>query len=152
MSDAQKQKMRMHYKELFLDYDPRENLSELLQDGINRDPQLPDIKKSSRIDMKDVQIGQTTNKITFISKSRHAVEEPATVLHSQFAYQGRGYLQGVGKCQFRICPVVRSRKRFMALEKSYGTDGHGALQLSKPHEAARLPVRAARNSVAEYCQ
>ena len=23
----------------------------------------------------------------------------------------------------------------MALEKSYGTDGHGALQLSKPHEA-----------------
>mgnify|MGYP000122716381 CR=1 FL=1 len=69
MSDAQKQKMRMHYKELFLDYDPRENLSELLQDGINRDPQLPDIKKSSRIDMKDVQIGQTTNKITFISKA-----------------------------------------------------------------------------------
>ena len=50
MSDAQKQKMRMHYKELFLDYDPRENLSELLQDGINRDPQLPDIKKSSRIE------------------------------------------------------------------------------------------------------
>lgn len=27
MSDAQKQKMRMHYKELFLDYDPRENMS-----------------------------------------------------------------------------------------------------------------------------
>ena len=37
---------------------PRENLSELLQDGINRDPQLPDIKKSSRIDMKDM------NKLT----------------------------------------------------------------------------------------
>lgn len=69
MSDAQKQKMRMHYKELFLDYDPRENMSELLQDGINRDPEMAKIKKSNRISMKDIQIGQTTNNITFISKA-----------------------------------------------------------------------------------
>jgi len=69
MSDAQKQKMRMHYKELFLDYDPRENMSELLQDGINRDPEMAKIKKSNRISMKDMQIGQTTNNITFISKA-----------------------------------------------------------------------------------
>lgn len=69
MSDAQKQKMRLHYKELFLDYDPRENMSELLQDGINRDPELANIKKSSRIGMKDIQIGQTNNNITFISKA-----------------------------------------------------------------------------------
>ena len=58
MSDAQKQKMRMHYKELFLDYDPRENMSELLQDGINRDPEMAKIKKSNRISMKDMQIGR----------------------------------------------------------------------------------------------
>lgn len=69
MSDAQRQKMRMHYKELFLDYDPRENMSELLQDGINRDPNLPDIRKSNRITQKDIQIGQTTNTITFVSKA-----------------------------------------------------------------------------------
>ena len=54
-------------KELFLDYDPRENMSELLQDGINRDPEMAKIKKSNRISMKDMQIGQTTNNITFFS-------------------------------------------------------------------------------------
>lgn len=69
MSDVQKQKMRMHYKEHFLDYDPRENLSELLKDNINRDPQQKAIKKSNRIQLKDTQIGQNTNKITFISKA-----------------------------------------------------------------------------------
>ena len=69
MSDAQKQKMRMHYKTLFLDYDLRENMSELLQDGINRDPELANIKKNNRIDMKDMQIGQTSNNITFVSKA-----------------------------------------------------------------------------------
>lgn len=69
MSDEQKEKMRMHYKEYFLDYDPRENLSELLQDGINRDPNLKPIKKSNRITLKDTQIGQTTNNITFVSQA-----------------------------------------------------------------------------------
>ena len=69
MSDAQKEKMRMHYKQLFLDYDPRLNLSELLQDGINRDPNLQSIKKSNRITLKDTQIGQLSNKITFVSKA-----------------------------------------------------------------------------------
>lgn len=69
MSDAQKQKMRMHYKEMFLDYDPRENLSELLQDGINSDPKQKSIKKSNRITLKDTQIGQLANGITFVSQA-----------------------------------------------------------------------------------
>lgn len=69
MSDAQKQKMRMHYKEMFLDYDPRLNLSELLQDGINSDPKQKSIKKSNRITLKDTQIGQLANGITFVSQA-----------------------------------------------------------------------------------
>lgn len=69
MTDAQKQKMRMHYKEHFLDYDPRENMSDLLKDGINRNPEHKKIKTNNRIQLKDTQIGQTTNNITFISKA-----------------------------------------------------------------------------------
>ncbi len=69
MSDAQKHKMRMHYKEAFLDYDPRENLSELLQSSINSDPTQKPIKKSNRINLKDTQIGHFANKITFVSKA-----------------------------------------------------------------------------------
>lgn len=69
MSDAQKEKMRMHYKEMFLDYDPRNDLSELLIDGINRDPEQKKIKKNSRIQLKDTQIGQLANNITFVSKA-----------------------------------------------------------------------------------
>ena len=34
MTEEQKQRIRMHYKRMFLDYDPRLNMSELLQDGI----------------------------------------------------------------------------------------------------------------------
>lgn len=37
MNEEQKQRIRMHYKKTFLDYDPRLNMSELIQDGINRD-------------------------------------------------------------------------------------------------------------------
>ncbi|WP_373176451.1 DUF4458 domain-containing protein [Bacteroides eggerthii] len=69
MSDAQKQKMRMHYKEAFLDYDPRENLSELLQSSINSDPTQKPIKKSNRIQLKDTQIGHFANNITFVSQA-----------------------------------------------------------------------------------
>lgn len=68
MSDEQKHKIRMHYKEKFLDYDPRENLSDMIKESINMDPGQKKIKKSSRITLKDTQIGQTTNNITFISK------------------------------------------------------------------------------------
>lgn len=69
MSDEQKQRIRMHYKRMFLDYDPRLNMSELIQDGINRDPNLQPIKKDNRITLKDTQIGGLTNRITFISKA-----------------------------------------------------------------------------------
>lgn len=69
MSETQKEKMRMHYKETFLDYDPRENMSELLQDGINRNPNLKPVRKSNRITLKDTQIGNLSNHITFVSKA-----------------------------------------------------------------------------------
>ena len=69
MSNEQKEKMRMHYKEMFLDYDSREGLSELLQDAINRDSKQKPIKKSNRITLKDTQIGQTANNITFVSQA-----------------------------------------------------------------------------------
>lgn len=69
MSEDKKQRIRMHYKRTFLDYDPRLNMSELLQDGINRDPKLEPIKKNNRIMLKDTQIGTLTNRITFVSKA-----------------------------------------------------------------------------------
>ena len=69
MTEEQKQRLRMHYKRMFLDYDPRLNMSELLQDGINRHPKLQPIKKDNRITLKDTQIGGLTNRITFISKA-----------------------------------------------------------------------------------
>ena len=69
MTEEQKQRIRMHYKRMFLDYDPRLNMSELLQDGINRHPKLQPIKKDNRITFKDTQIGGLTNRITFISKA-----------------------------------------------------------------------------------
>ena len=69
MTEEQKQRIRMHYKRMFLDYDPRLNMSELLQDGINRHPKLQPIKKDNRITLKDTQIGGLTNRITFISKA-----------------------------------------------------------------------------------
>lgn len=69
MSDEQKQKMRMNYKETFLDYDPRADMSELLQDGINRNPQMKPVKKNNRITLKATQIGALTNDITSISKA-----------------------------------------------------------------------------------
>ena len=69
MTEEQKQRIRMHYKRMFLDYDPRLNMSELLQDGMNRHPKLQPIKKDNRITLKDTQIGGLTNRITFISKA-----------------------------------------------------------------------------------
>lgn len=69
MSEAQKQKMRMNYRELFLDYDPRVQMSELLQDGINRDPSMKPVKKDTRITLKATQLGALSNNITFVSKA-----------------------------------------------------------------------------------
>ena len=69
MSEEQKQRIRMHYKRTFLDYDPRLNMSELIQDAINRNPKMKPIKKNSRITLKDTQIGTLTNDIRFVSKA-----------------------------------------------------------------------------------
>ena len=69
MTDAQKQKMRMHYYDMFVRRDSREDLSEMLQWVINRDPKQKKIVKSSRIEPKDVPAGNTTNGITAISKA-----------------------------------------------------------------------------------
>jgi Leucine-rich repeat (LRR) protein len=69
MDDAKKERIRMHYKRTFLDYDPRSHMSEMLQESINRDPDMKPIKKDNRITLKDTQIGTLTNRITFISKA-----------------------------------------------------------------------------------
>lgn len=69
MSEAKRDKMRMDYKEHFLDRDVRENLSEMLQWTINNYTSQSKIKKSSRISTKDTQIGIITNKITGVSKA-----------------------------------------------------------------------------------
>lgn len=69
MNEEQKQRIRMHYKKTYLDYDPRLNMSELMQDGINRDGKQQPIKKNNRITLKDTQIGGLTNHITFVSKA-----------------------------------------------------------------------------------
>lgn len=69
MDDAKKERIRMHYKRTFLDYDPRSHMSEMLQESINRDTDMKPIKKDNRITLKDTQIGTLTNRITFISKA-----------------------------------------------------------------------------------
>lgn len=69
MSDEKLKEVRQNYANLFLKRDPREDLSELLQSVINNDPKQKPIKKSTRIDKKDVQIGVTTNNIKAISKA-----------------------------------------------------------------------------------
>lgn len=88
MSEEQRQRIRMHYKRTFLDYDPRLNMSELLQDGINRHPKLEPIKKNNRITLKDTQIGSLTNRITFISKAIQRLTNLQTVYfaNSPFTY------------------------------------------------------------------
>lgn len=69
MSAEKKHRIRMHYKKMFLDYDLRLSLSDLLQDAINRNPDMKPIKKDTRVSLKDTQIGTLTNRITFISKA-----------------------------------------------------------------------------------
>ena len=53
----------------FVDYESREGFSDLIKDCINSDPQQKRIQKSSRITLKDTQIGQLSNNITFVSKA-----------------------------------------------------------------------------------
>ena len=71
MSAARKLAMRHDYENKFLKYDPRANMSEMIVESFNSDIKNAKnlIKKDSRIQLKDAQIGLTTNKITGISKA-----------------------------------------------------------------------------------
>jgi len=69
MSEAQRQKMRMHYYDHFVRRDSREDLSEMLQWVINLDPQQKKIVRSARIEPRDVPMGAKTNGITAVSKA-----------------------------------------------------------------------------------
>lgn len=69
MTEEQRMSIRTDYEKKFLYRDSRENLSDILIDGINANPQFEPIKKSSRIEKKDVNFGNLTNKITGISKA-----------------------------------------------------------------------------------
>lgn len=69
MSAEQRERIRMDYHDRFLKRDIREGLSDILQEGINRDPKQTPIKPSSRITLKDVQSGNFTNQITGISRA-----------------------------------------------------------------------------------
>ena len=71
MSVARKLAMRHDYENKFLKYDPRANMSEMIKESFNSDSKNAKnlIKKDSRIQLKDAQIGLTTNKITGISKA-----------------------------------------------------------------------------------
>lgn len=71
MTAARKLAMRHDYENKFLKYDPRANISEMIKESFNSDSKNAKnlIKKDSRIQLKDAQIGLTTNKITGISKA-----------------------------------------------------------------------------------
>ena len=69
MTFEQKQAIRMDYHDKFLARDGREGLSDILKEGINRDGKQPAIRPSSRIDLKDIQFGNLTNKIEGISRA-----------------------------------------------------------------------------------
>ena len=71
MSAERKLAMRHDYENKFLKYDPRANMSDMIKESFNSDIKNAKnlIKKDSRIQLKDAQIGLTTNKITGISKA-----------------------------------------------------------------------------------
>ena len=69
MTNEQRQAIRMSYHDKFLKRDIREGLADILQDAINRDSAQRPITKNSRIELKDVQFGNLTNKITGISRA-----------------------------------------------------------------------------------
>ena len=71
MTAARKLAMRHDCENKFVKYDPRANMSEMIKESFNSDSKNAKnlIKKDSRIQLKDAQIGLTTNKITGISKA-----------------------------------------------------------------------------------
>ncbi|EKC72741.1 leucine Rich repeat-containing domain protein, partial [human gut metagenome] len=72
LTAAKKNSMRHDYENKFLKYDPRANMSEMIVKSYNSDPKVAPknrIKKDSRINLKDAQIGTLTNKITGVSKA-----------------------------------------------------------------------------------
>lgn len=68
-SAEQLNKVRFDYEERFLKRDIRESLSDVLIEGINRNPDMKPVRFSNRINTKDVQFGNLTNQITGISKA-----------------------------------------------------------------------------------
>lgn len=75
MSAERKHAIRMDYHTKFLKRDIREGLSDILQEGINRDGKQEPILKSTRISAKDVQYGNLTNQITGISRAMMRLTE-----------------------------------------------------------------------------
>ena len=72
LTAAKKSSMRHDYENKFLKYDPRANMSDMIVESYNSDPKVAPknrIKKDSRINLKDAQIGTLTNKITGVSKA-----------------------------------------------------------------------------------
>lgn len=69
MTEEKRRQLRTDYERKFLYHDTRENLSEILIDGINANPQFRPVKKSNRLTLKDVQFGNLANRITGISKA-----------------------------------------------------------------------------------
>ncbi len=75
MSAEQRERIRMDYHNRFLKRDIREGLSDILQEGVNRDGKQAPILKSTRIELKDVQSGNLTNQITGISRAMMRLTE-----------------------------------------------------------------------------
>ena len=72
LTAAKKKEMRHDYENKFLKYDPRAYMSEMIVESYNSDPKVAPknrIKKDSRINLKDAQIGTMTNQITGVSKA-----------------------------------------------------------------------------------
>ena len=73
LTAAKKKEMRHDYENKFLKYDPRVFMSEMIIESVNSDKNLKHgmtrIKKDSRINLKDAQIGTMTNQITGVSKA-----------------------------------------------------------------------------------
>ena len=110
MQESQKQKVRMNYKEMFLDYDPRIEMSELLQNSVNRNPKMKAIKKDNRIHLKDTQIGNYTNQITHISKAVMRLTK------LQQFYMGNSPLLAENICTDWIDPNSEYAKKYAADE------------------------------------
>ena len=73
LTAAKKKEMRHDYENKFLKYDPRAFMSEMIIESVNSDKNLKHgmtrIKKDSRINLKDTQIGTMTNQISGVSKA-----------------------------------------------------------------------------------